>query len=119
MRLVVKRPVSLDKLSQLQKLTLVALLEPRYSCLKGREFRSLIKRLYWGKTHAQARGPAVAVSLSRALARLEERGYIVRFAGGWQLTDSDTDFVHNGWLFAILAWDRAKIFSNPKNLRED
>jgi hypothetical protein len=100
---------SLAKLSQLQRLILVVLLEPRYERLSRRQFRDLVKRLYWGKAHALARGPSVAVSLSRAITRLEERGYIERFApGGWRLTCPETDFVRNGWLFAILAWERAK-----------
>jgi len=109
-----RRPVPLDKLSGLQRLVLVLLLEERYSMLKRREFRDLVKGLYWGQTHALAKGPSVAVSLSRALSRLEERGFIVRFThGGWRLTypavtGSVSDLVNNGEMFAILAWKEKK-----------
>jgi len=93
---------SLAKLSQLQRLILVVLLEPRYSALKRREFRALIKGLYWGFGYPGA--AAAAVSLSRALSRLEERGYIVRrFPGCWELTCSESDFVRNGWLLALCS----------------
>jgi hypothetical protein len=98
---------SLAKLSQLQRLILVVLLEPRYSALKCREFRALIKGLYWGFGYPGA--AAAAVSLSRALSRLEERGYIVRrFPGCWELTCSESDFVRNGWLLALCAWGQKK-----------
>jgi hypothetical protein len=98
---------SLAKLSQLQRLILVVLLEPRYSALKCREFRALIKGLYWGFGYPGA--AAAAVSLSRALSRLEERGYIVRRSSGcWELTCSESDFVRNGWLFALCAWGQKK-----------
>jgi hypothetical protein len=98
---------SLAKLSQLQRLILVVLLEPRYSALKCREFRALIKGLYWGFGYPGA--AAAAVSLSRALSRLEERGYIVRRSSWcWELTCSESDFVRNGWLFALCAWSQQK-----------
>ena len=60
--------VSFSKLSQLQKLILVALCEPRYAVMKRREFNRAIKRLYYGKDSR-----AASSSLSRA--------YVVRFGG--------------------------------------
>jgi hypothetical protein len=97
-----KRPISLDHLSQLQKLCLVMLLEERMCSLRCREFRRLVKALYWGR---DVSAHVAAVSLSRALSRLEERGLIERFShGGWQLTCPDSDFVRNGYMFALLAW---------------
>jgi hypothetical protein len=53
--------ISYEKLSQLQKLVMVALLEPRYAVMKRREFNRLIKRLYYGKDSRVATS-----SLSRA-----------------------------------------------------
>jgi hypothetical protein len=76
--------ISYGKLSQLQRLILVALFEPRYAVMKRREFNRLVKRLYYGNDSR------VATSrLSRAYQRLEDRQYIGRFGGRWKLTDSD------------------------------
>jgi len=96
---------SLEKLSRLQRLILVVLLEKGCSRLSRPTFRSLVKKLYWGERHAPSQKEVVAKSLSRALARLEGRGYIVRTGKGWQLSCSD--LVNNGLVFAILAWQRA------------
>ena len=68
--------ISYEKLSQLQRLILVALLEPRYAVMKRREFNRTIKRLYYGKDRRVATS-----SLSRAYQRLEDRQYIARFGG--------------------------------------
>ena len=107
-----KKPLAIRNaaLSQLQRLVLVVLLlKPHYSTLKRQEFRDLIKSLYWGTDHTLAHAPSVAVSLSRALSRLEERGFIERFTGGgWKLTSPETDFVRNGYLFALGAWEQEK-----------
>jgi hypothetical protein len=89
--------ISYEKLSQLQKLILVALLEARYAVLKRREFNRTIKRLYYGKDSRVATS-----SLSRAYQRLEDRGYIARSGGRWQLTDSNP--YDNGMILAFLAW---------------
>jgi len=75
--------ISYEKLSQLQKLILVALLEPRYAVMKRRELNRLIKWLYYGKDSRVATS-----SLSRAYQRLEDRQYIMRFGGRWKLTDT-------------------------------
>ena len=78
------RKFSFEKLSELQRLILVALSEPRYAVMKRRAFNRTLKRLYWGKDSR-----AATSSLSRAYQRLEDRQYIVRFGGRWKLTDSD------------------------------
>jgi hypothetical protein len=89
--------ISYEKLSQLQKLILVALSEPRYAVMKRRAFNRTIKRLYYGKDSRVATS-----SLSRAYQRLEDRQCIVRFGGRWKLTDSDPyDY---GVMLAFLAW---------------
>jgi hypothetical protein len=89
--------ISYEKLSQLQKLILVALSEPRYAVMKRRAFNRTIKRLYYGKDSRVA-----TASLSRAYQRLEDRQYIVRFGGRWKLTDSDP--YDNGVMLAFMAW---------------
>jgi hypothetical protein len=101
-----KRPVSLSKLSQLQRLILVMLLEAGCERLRRRQFRDLVKRLYWGSSHAKA--SACSASLSRALSALEARRYLERTRSGWRLSDSESDLVNNGYIFAVLAWQRAK-----------
>jgi hypothetical protein len=97
--------ISFEKLSQLQKLILVALCEPRYALMKRREFNRLIKRLYYGKDSRVA-----ISSLSRAYQRLEDRKYILRFGGRWQLTNSDNDPHDNGLMLAFLAWAQNREF---------
>src|SRR5271166_2433003 len=99
-----KRPIPLLKLSQLQRLILVVLLEPRYSALKRREFRALIKLLYWGCGYPRA--TAAAVSLSRALSRLEGRGYLERTRSGWALRTIDP--TNSGLMTALYAWQQKK-----------
>src|SRR5258705_3938473 len=89
--------ISYEKLSQLQKLILVALSEPRYAVMKRRAFNRTLKRLYWGKDSRVA-----TASLPRAYQRLEDRQYIVRFGGRWKLTDSDP--FDNGVMLAFLVW---------------
>jgi len=89
--------ISFEKLSQLQRLILVALCEPRYAVMKRREFNRTIKRLYWGNDSRVATS-----SLSRAYQRLEDRQYIVPFGGRWRLTDSNP--LDNGVMLAFLAW---------------
>jgi hypothetical protein len=93
------RKISYEKLSQLQKLILVALSEPRYAVMKRRAFNRTLKGLYWGKDSRSA-----TASLSRAIARLEDRQYLRRSAGRWTLSDSDP--FSNGFIFAILAWEQ-------------
>jgi len=93
--------ISYEKLSQLQKLILVALSEPRYAVMKRREFNRTIKRLYWGNDSRVGTS-----SLSRAYQRLEDRQYIVRFGGCWRLTDSDP--LDNGVIIAFLTWAHAR-----------
>jgi hypothetical protein len=94
--LVTVEKISYAKLSMLQKLILVTLLEGRYGIMKRREFARSIKRLYWGKDSRVATS-----SLSRALQRLEERAYIRRNRGCWELTDFLSD---NGTMLAVLSW---------------
>jgi hypothetical protein len=110
-----ERPLPLNKLSQLQRLILVILLEKRLWSLKCRQFRRVVKRLYWGADVS----PSVAASdLCRALSRLEERGLIERFThGGWRLTCSESDFVRNGDMYALLAWRNGHHFYMQVGLR--
>jgi hypothetical protein len=95
--------ISYEKLSQLQKLILVALLEARYAVLKRRESNRTIKRLYYGNDSRVATS-----SLSRAYQRLEDRRYIARFGRRWKLTDSDP--FDNGVMLAFLAWANTESF---------
>ena len=88
--------ISFEKLSELQKFILVALMEPRYAAARPREFAAAIRRLYWGRDT-----PSTRKSLSRALQRLEQRGYIMRLDRHWQLTDSDAS--NDGVMMAFLA----------------
>jgi hypothetical protein len=102
--------ISYEKLSQLQKLILVALSEPRYALMKRRAFNRTIKRLYYGKDSRVATS-----SLSRAYQRLEDRQYIARFGGRWKLTDSDP--LDNGVMVAFLAWANNREFYALLGLR--
>jgi hypothetical protein len=95
--------ISYGKLSQLQRLILVALSEPRYAVMKRRAFNRTIKRLYYGKDSRVATS-----SLSRAYQRMEDRQYIVRFGGRWKLTDSNP--YDNGVMLALLAWANNREF---------
>src|SRR5690242_12815049 len=95
--------ISYEKLSQLQKLILVALSEPRYAVMKRRAFNRAIKRLYYGKNSRVA-----TASLSRAYQRLEDRQYIARSGGRWTLADSDP--YDNGMMLAFLAWAQKREF---------
>jgi hypothetical protein len=89
--------ISYGKLSQLQRLILVALLEPRYAVMERRAFNRLVKRLYYGKDSRVA-----TASLSRAYQRLEDRQYIMRLGGRWKLNDSNP--YDNGVMVAFMAW---------------
>jgi hypothetical protein len=97
--------ISYEKLSQLQKLILVALCEPRYPITKRREFNRLIKRLYYGRDSRVATS-----SRSRACQRLEDRKYILRFGGRWELTNSDNNPHDNGLMLGFLAWSKNREF---------
>jgi hypothetical protein len=99
--LLLMEKISCEKLSQLQRLILVALSEPRYAVMKRREFNRTIKRLYYGRDSRVATS-----SLSRAYQRLEDRRYIVRFGGRWKLTDGDP--YDNGMMLAFLAWGQKR-----------
>jgi hypothetical protein len=100
-----KKP--LHQLSQLQRLILVLLLEEGYAQLARPALRRHLKRLYWGERHALAKKELVAKSLSRALLRLEGRGYLERTRHGWALTCSEANF-DNGWVMALNAWGQQK-----------
>jgi hypothetical protein len=95
--------ISYEKLSQLQKLILVALAEPRYAVMKRRAFNQTIKRLYYGKDSR-----AATSSLSRAYQRLEDRQYVARSGGRWKLTDSNP--LDSGVMLSFLAWGNNKEF---------
>jgi hypothetical protein len=102
--------ISYEKLSQLQKLILVALSEPRYAVMKRRSFNRTIKRLYYGKDSRVATS-----SLSRAYQRLEDRQYISRSGGRWKLSDSNP--LDNGVMLAFLAWANNREFYALLGLR--
>jgi hypothetical protein len=89
---------SFQKLSELQKFILVALTETRYAAARPREFSAAIRRLYWERGDT----PSTRKSLSRALRRLEQRGYIMRLDRHWQLTC--TNPFDNGVIMAVMAW---------------
>jgi hypothetical protein len=95
------------KLSKLQKLVLVVLAEPRYGSLKRREFGRILKRGYWGKDSQTA-----SASLSRALQRLQDRGYLVRFGGRWRLSERNPVGLacDSGVAMALLIWAGSKEF---------
>jgi hypothetical protein len=95
--------ISCGKLSQLQRLILVALFEPRYAVMKRRAFNRTLTRLYCGKDSR-----AATSSLSRAYQRLEDRQYIVHFGGRWKLSDSNPS--DNGMILAFLVWAQNREF---------
>jgi hypothetical protein len=96
------KKISCNRLSKLQRLILVALSEPRFALMTRREFRRAIKHLYWGRDDR-----VTIASLCQSLARLEERRYLLRTRGHWQLTDSSHNLGDNGLLLAVLAWMRS------------
>jgi hypothetical protein len=104
------RPSSLGKLSKLQRLILVILLEDGYAQLDRPTFRGLVKLLYWDAPRCLSKKELVAKSLSRALSRLEARGYIVRrFPGCWRLTEFDLSAPADcGFVMALNAWSQEK-----------
>src|SRR5262249_42868920 len=69
-----------------------------YALLTRREFRRVIKHLYWGRDNR-----TTVASLSQSLTRLEERRYLLRTKGCWQLTDSYHNLSDNGTMLAALA----------------
>jgi hypothetical protein len=77
--------------------------------MKRREFNRLIKRLYYGKDSRVATS-----SLSRAYQRLEDRKYILRFGGRWQLTNGDNDPYDNG--LCLPFWPGHKTESSMRYL---
>jgi hypothetical protein len=103
LRILLVRKISCGKLSQLQRLILVALFEPRYAVMKRRAFNRLVKRLYYGKDSQVATS-----SLSRAYQRLEDRQYISRSGGRWKLSDSNP--LDNGVTLVFLAWVQKREF---------
>jgi hypothetical protein len=94
---------SFEKLSKLQKFILVVLTESQYSAATLREFSAAIRQLYWGRDT-----PSTRKSLSRALQRLEQRGYIMRLDRHWQLTHSNP--LDNGAMMAFMAWAQHREF---------
>jgi hypothetical protein len=100
----------LSKLSRLQRLILVMLLDERIFTLGRREFRRVAKGIYWGAYLKASAAPSVAAStLGRALSRLEARGLIVRTRHGWRLTEFQLDAPGNcGEVLAINAWRQQK-----------
>jgi len=103
--------ISYEKLSQLQKLILVALSEPRYAVMKRPAFNRLVKRLYYGKD-----GRVATSSLSRAYQRLEDRQYIVRFGGleayRQQSCAKDKEVLFNFYDFPAQHWPHLRT-TNP------
>jgi hypothetical protein len=77
-----REPRGFEKLSQLQKRIMVALLSPDYAAMSRREFNGAIYRDYFDGDSLTARA-----SLSRALRRLESRNYIIRANGSYRLND--------------------------------
>jgi hypothetical protein len=114
-----KRPVPLRKLSQLQRLILVMLLDPRLASSRRRKFRELAKGIYWGALLKVRVAPNVATSaLCRALSRLEGRGYIARTRQGWRLTEFQLGALTDcGDVMALCAWEQQKELYTKLELR--
>jgi hypothetical protein len=106
-----KRPKPLRKLSRLQRLILVMLLDEHLATLGRREFRRVAKWLYWnsGVWEGCVKASVATSDLSRALSRLEARGYLVRTRHSWRLTEFDLGALTDcGGVMAINAWSRDK-----------
>lgn len=84
------------KLSKLQRLIMMALVEPEYQLMSRRCFTDTMIDFYF-KEEAT---PAIRSSLSRAYRRLEARNFIKRQHGGWRLTDM-SDGMENGLVLAF------------------
>ena len=106
------RPVSLNKLSQLQRLILVMLLDERVAGLRRKEFRLLAKQLYWGR---RASPNVAAADLSRAMSSLEGRGLLTRSFRSWEL--STDEVAKSGYVFALIAWKQKKDLYEKLGLR--
>ena len=77
-----REPQGFDKLSRLQKVIMVALLDPKYAAMKRREFNTWVYEGLFQET-----SPSTRASLSRSLRSLEKREYIVRSKGCYRLND--------------------------------
>jgi hypothetical protein len=102
------------KLSGLQKLILVILLDERNVVLEQPALRIMIKRVYWGERHMLLRPQLVAKSLSRALLHLERRGLLIRSRSGWDLSVTAGA---SGYLAARGAWETDKELYTRLGLR--
>lgn len=98
-----RKVISCERLSKLQRLLLVMLSEPGIAVLKRRQFNRVAMWLYWGKESRVNR-----LSLGRALRRLETRNCVRRSAGRWVLTEGPLG--NSGVELAFLAWAREQEF---------
>src|SRR5262249_33903832 len=87
-----REPTGCEKLSRLQKVILIMLLDSSYAELSRRDFNQAVYDNFFQENSKSNRA-----SLSRSYRRLEERGLIIRAHGQWQLTDD------SGVLMAALA----------------
>jgi hypothetical protein len=90
------------KLSGLQKLILVILLDERNLVLERSALALKIKRLYWGERHMLLKPQLVTKSLSRALLHLERRGLLIRTRSVWDLSVTPGS---SGYAAALQAWE--------------
>ena len=90
---------SYQKLSKLQRLIMLTLLDATKASLPRREFSKFIYDYYFGEGEPT---PSTQASLSRAYRRLEDRGYIIRIHGRFQLTTGNDNLDDNGYLVAYM-----------------
>ena len=96
-----REPQGFEKLSRLQKVIMVALMDSKYVAMKRRKFNAWVYEELFQET-----SPSTRASLSRSLRSLEERGYIVRLEGCYRLNND----INSGAkaMAALLQIDLAK-----------
>jgi hypothetical protein len=78
---------------------MLTLLDATKASLPRREFSKFIYDYYFGEGEPT---PSTQASLSRAYRRLEDRGYIIRIHGRFQLTTGNDNLDDNGYLVAYM-----------------
>src|SRR5215470_10626679 len=89
------------KLSSLQRIILLALLDPSHLSKTQRQRNAELYQIFFKCDDADGYIGVARASLSRSYRRLEAHGLIKRVRGRWQLTDNSDGF-ENGMLFAML-----------------
>jgi hypothetical protein len=109
----------MDRLSKLQRLILISLLDES-NLIKDQRARNVeIYRTFFDCGDYPQYIPAARASLSRAYRRLENRGLIRRIRGAWYLNDED--LTKNGALVAGLEYlrlvEEMEALNLPGNIR--